>query len=51
MTEIHYLKSFYPQQFSIEDAFYADAVEIIKVLIISIPFFFVIVMACALLHY
>jgi hypothetical protein len=51
VAEIHYLKSFYPQQFSVEEAFYASAVELIKVLIISIPFFFIIVTGCCLLHY
>ncbi|MGZ3635233.1 MAG: hypothetical protein ACXWMO_05555 [Syntrophales bacterium] len=51
VQEIHYLKSFYPQQFSVEEAFYASAVELIKVLIISIPFFFIIVAGCCLLHY
>ncbi|MGA3206329.1 MAG: hypothetical protein ABSE05_00720 [Syntrophales bacterium] len=51
VTEIHYLKSFYPQQFGVEEAFYASAVELVKVLIIGIPFFFIIVAACCLLHY
>lgn len=50
VQDIHYLKTFYPQQFSVEEAFYAGAVELIKVLIISIPFFFIIVVGCCLLH-
>jgi len=36
--EIHYLKTFYPKQFSVEEVFYASAVELIKVIIISLPF-------------
>ena len=51
VQEIHYLKSFYPQQFSVQDAFWASAVELIKVLIISIPFFLVIITGFCLLHY
>jgi len=51
VQEIHYLKSFYPQQFSVEEAFWASAVELVKVLVISIPFLFIIVTGCCLLHY
>lgn len=51
VAAIHYLKSFYPQQFSVEEAFYASVVEFIKVLVISIPFFFIIVTAFCLLYY
>ena len=51
VQEIHYLKSFYPQQFSVQEAFGASAVELIKVLIISIPFFLMIVTGFCLLHY
>jgi hypothetical protein len=38
VQEIHYLKTFYPKQFSVEEAFYASAVELVKVIIISLPF-------------
>jgi hypothetical protein len=38
VQEIHYLKTFYPEQFSVEEAFYASAVELVKVIIISLPF-------------
>lgn len=41
LEEIHYLKSFYPSQFSVEEGFYASAVELIKI-IISLPFFLII---------
>jgi len=49
VSEIHYLKSFYPHDFSVEDAFYASGVELIKVLIISIPFFFIVAVGLCLL--
>ena len=51
VEEIHYLKSFYPQHFSVEEAYYASAVELIKVLIISVPLFFIVVTGLCLLHY
>jgi hypothetical protein len=37
ITEIHYLKSFFPMQFSVQDAFYASAIELIKIVIIGLP--------------
>jgi hypothetical protein len=51
VEEIHYLKSFYPHQFSVEEAFYASAVELIKVIIISFPFFFMVGIGICLLYY
>jgi hypothetical protein len=42
LEEIHYLKSFFPQTFTVEQAFYASAIELIKILIIAIPFLLVI---------
>ena len=41
LEEIHYLKSFYPKSFTVEEAFYARGVELIKVFVISVPFFLV----------
>ncbi len=35
--EIHYLKSFFPFKFTVEEAFYASAVELIKIIIIGLP--------------
>ncbi len=35
--EIHYLKSFFPGKFTVEEAFYASVIELIKVVIIGIP--------------
>ncbi|UCF57161.1 MAG: hypothetical protein JSW15_01360 [Deltaproteobacteria bacterium] len=49
LEEIHYLKSFYPGRFTVEEAFYASAVELIKVIIISLPFFLVILVSLCLL--
>jgi hypothetical protein len=51
VEEIHYLKSFFPRQFSVEDAFYAASVELIKVLIICIPFTGIIIVGTWLLIY
>lgn len=49
IEEIHYLKSFYPGSFTVEDAFYAAIVEFIKVHIISLPLMVVILLASFLL--
>lgn len=37
VDEIHYLKSFFPRRFSVQEAFYAAGVELIKVVIIGMP--------------
>jgi len=37
LEEIHYLKSFFPRSLTVQDAFYAGALELVKVIIISIP--------------
>ncbi len=42
IEEIHYLKSFFPQQFTVEQAFYASAIELIKIIIICIPLLIII---------
>ncbi len=41
LEEIHYLKSFFPQTFTVKQAFYASAIELIKILIIPLPFLLV----------
>jgi hypothetical protein len=41
LEEIHCLKSFYPKRFTVEEAFYASGVELIKVFVIGVPFFLV----------
>jgi hypothetical protein len=51
VEEIHYLKSFYPSTFTVEAAFYASAVELIKVIIISLPFFVMIIVSLCWLIY
>jgi hypothetical protein len=42
IEEIHYLKSFFPKSFTVEEAMYASVVELIKIVIIGIPFFLII---------
>ena len=42
VDEIHYLKSFFPKQFTVEEAFYAAAIELIKVIIIGLPIILII---------
>lgn len=50
LEEIHYLKSFFPAQFTVEEAFYAGALEIIKISLISLPLILVIGVGLFLLH-
>ncbi len=42
IEEIHYLKSFFPAKFTVEEAFYASRIELIKIVIIGIPFLLII---------
>jgi hypothetical protein len=44
------LENFYPRQFTVEQAFYASGVELVKVLIIGLPCFFIMVAALGLLY-
>jgi ABC-type Fe3+ transport system permease subunit len=37
IEEIHYLKSFFPAEFTVREAFYASAIEMIKVAIAGVP--------------
>jgi len=37
LEEIHYLKSFFPRTFTVQEACYASLVELIKVVIIALP--------------
>ena len=37
VEEIHYLKSFFPESFTVQQAFYASVIELIKIIIISLP--------------
>ncbi len=51
VEEIHYLKTFYPKQFTVEEAFYASGVEFIKVILIGLPLFLVMCAGLYLLRY
>ena len=51
VEEIHYLKTFYPKQFTVGEAFYASGVELIKVILIGLPLFLVIGAGLYLLRY
>ncbi len=51
VEEIHYLKSFYPRHFSVQEAFYASAVELVKIIVISLPFFLIITTGLCLLRH
>lgn len=42
VDEIHYLKSFFPTDFTVEEAFDAAAMELIKVIIIGLPILLII---------
>ncbi|HEY4706678.1 MAG: hypothetical protein A2054_02650 [Deltaproteobacteria bacterium GWA2_55_10] len=50
VEEIHYLKSFYPAKFTVEEAFYATMVEFIKIHIISLPLIVIILLALFVLR-
>ena len=45
IEEIHYLKTFYPTTFTVEEAYYATWVEFLKVHIISLPLVVIIIVA------
>jgi hypothetical protein len=51
VEEIHYLKSFFPKQFSVEEAFYASKVELVKIAIISFPLILIIGISLYFLRY
>jgi len=50
LDEIHYLKSFFPTHFTVQQAFYAAAIELIKVLIISLPLVLIVVVCLRLVR-
>jgi ABC-type Fe3+ transport system permease subunit len=37
VEEIHYLKSFFPDEFTVREAFYASVIELVKVAIAGAP--------------
>ena len=51
IEEIHYLKSFFPNTFTVEEAMYASIIELIKILIIGFPFFLIIGLGLFWLHH
>jgi hypothetical protein len=51
VEEIHYLKSFFPKQFTVEEAFYASKVELVKIAIISFPLILIIGISLYFLRY
>jgi len=42
IEEIHYLKSFFPDRFTVEEALYASLIELIKIIILGILFLLVV---------
>ncbi len=40
VTEIHYLKTFFPHTFTVEETFFAAIIELIKFIFIVIPILF-----------
>lgn len=51
LEEIHYLKSFFPPDFTVQETFYAAMIELIKVVIIAIPLILVIAVALFFLRF
>jgi len=51
IEEIHYLKSFFPKQFTVQEAYYASKIELIKIAIICFPILLIIGISLYLLHY
>lgn len=51
IEEIHYLKSFFPKSFTVEEAMYASVVELIKIVILGVPFFLVFGLGLFWLHH
>jgi hypothetical protein len=49
VEEIHYLKSFYPERFSVSDAAAAAVVEFIKFSLVAFPLFLIVLVCLFLL--
>jgi ABC-type Fe3+ transport system permease subunit len=45
IEEIHYLKSFFPEEFTVREAFYASVIELIKVAFAGVPLTVIIVLS------
>lgn len=50
VEEIHYLKSFFPRKFSVQEAFYASGVELVKIIVLLIPLLTIIGVALFILR-
>ncbi|WP_432823489.1 hypothetical protein [Trichloromonas sp.] len=50
LEEIHYLKSFFPRRFTVQEAFYASAIELIKLTILALPLALIIAVCIAFLR-
>lgn len=50
VEEIHYLKTFYPDRFTVQEAFYASGVELIKVTLIAFPLLVLIRLALSIIN-
>ena len=51
LEALDHFKSFYPEQFTVTESFYASGVELIKVTIISLPFFLIVFVSLCLLRF
>lgn len=51
VEEIHYLKTFFPKQFTVEEAYYASKVEVVKIAFISFPLILIIGISLYFLSY
>jgi hypothetical protein len=51
VDEIHYVKLFFPKRFSVQEAYYATAIELIKVIIIGLPIVLIIAVGLYLLRH
>lgn len=51
VEEIHYLKSFFPKRFNAQEAYYASAIELVKVVIIGMPIVLFVVVSLYMLRH
>ena len=49
VQEIHYLKSFFPESFSVEQAKDASIIELVKVILIALPLIVIIALSVVLM--
>ena len=49
VEEIHYLKTFFPDSFTVQEAFYASGIELIKTMIIGLPLVLILLICLHLL--